>query len=185
MNAAQRAEFERLTAMLPPAPRSLANSGGVFLGPDYHYDLVRPGIVLYGGRAHEKRPNPMRTVVRLSAKVLQVFEVPPGQTVGYNATYVIDKPTRVATIACGYADGLLRGGSNRLRVELRGKVVPVVGRITMDMTMLAVPAGAAALGDIVTFFGGRVSLADHAEAMGTNAYESLTAIGSRVPRIYR
>ena len=108
-----------------------------------------------------------------------------GDTVSYLGTWRAEAPTEIATIPCGYADGLLRSGSNRLRVEWNGSLVPVVGRITMDMTMLALPAGTAALGDVVTIFGGAVSLAAHAEALGTNTYEALTAISPRVPRLYR
>jgi len=192
MNAAQRAEFERLTALLPPAPRSLANSGGIFLGPDYHYDLVRPGIVLYGGRAHEKRPNPMRTVVRLSAKVLQVFEVGPGQTVGYNATYAIDKPTRVATIACGYADGFLRALSgptgNPGPVGYIGPhPVRVIGRVSMDLITVDVsnvPEDQVYRGAWVEVMGDRVTLDDLTDRAGTIGYELLSRLGRRVHRIY-
>ena len=92
MNERQRERFEFLRAKLPPAPASLANSGGTFLGRPYHFDLVRPGIALYGGRAHEGKPNPMQTVVRLAAKILQVREVAPGATIGYGATYRVQRP---------------------------------------------------------------------------------------------
>src|SRR5678809_1026509 len=102
MNERQRLRFEAMRAKLPPAPASLANSGGTFLGPAYHFDLVRPGIALYGGRAHEGKPNPMRTVVRLAAKILQVRELAPGACVGYGATFRVSRPSRIATIACGY-----------------------------------------------------------------------------------
>jgi alanine racemase len=108
VNALQRQRFETLRAKLPPAPASLANSGGLFLGPAYHFDLVRPGIALYGGRAHEGKPNPMQTVVRLAAKILQVRELAPGATIGYGATFCVSRPSRIATIAVGYADGFLR-----------------------------------------------------------------------------
>lgn len=192
MNVSQREKFERLTARLPPAPRSLANSGGIFLGPDYHYDLVRPGIVLYGGRAHEKRPNPMQTVVRLSARVLQVFEVGPGETVGYNATYVVERPTRVATIACGYADGFLRALSGP-----SGKPGPVgfigpypvrvIGRVSMDLITVDVsdvPEDQVHRGAWVEVMGDRVTLDDLTDRAGTIGYELLSRLGRRVHRIY-
>ena len=108
VNALQLARFQRLRAMLPSAPASLANSGGTFLGPDYHFDLVRPGIALYGGRAFEGSPNPMQWVVRLQARILQVRDVAAGDSIGYGATYQTQRPSRVATLACGYADGFLR-----------------------------------------------------------------------------
>ncbi len=192
MNTTQRGKFERLTSLLPPAPRSLANSGGIFLGPDYHYDLVRPGIVLYGGRAHEKGPNTMRTVVRLSAKVLQVFDAQPGETVGYGAAHVIDRPMRLATIACGYADGFLRALSGS-----SGKPGPVgfigphpvrvIGRVSMDLITLDVsnvPADQVYRGAWVEVMGDRVTLDDLTDRAGTIGYELLSRLGRRVHRIY-
>lgn len=161
----------------------IANSAGALRHKAFAGDLVRPGIYLYGGNVGEWAPSP-RPVAKLQARVVGLRQLNVGDTVSYNATWRADAPVAIATVACGYADGLLRNGSNRLRVEVNGLVVPVAGRITMDMTMIAVPAGAVALGDVVTCFGGRISLAEHAEAMGTNAYESLTAIGHRVPRIH-
>lgn len=161
----------------------VANSAGTFREKRFAADLVRPGIFLYGGSVGDWAPAP-RPVARLRSRVVGLREVTPGDTVSYGATWRADAPTSIATVSCGYADGLLRSGSNRLRAEVNGLVVPVTGRITMDMTMIAVPSGSVVLGDVVTFFGGLISLADHAEAMGTNAYESITAIGHRVPRIY-
>ncbi len=166
-----------------PALVHVANSAGALRGKAFAADLVRPGIYLYGGSVGEWAPAP-RPVAWLQGRVIGLRQVTTGDTVSYEATWRADGPTSIATVSCGYADGLLRSGSNRLRVEVNGLVVPVIGRITMDMTMVAVPSGAVVLGDVVTFFGGLVSLNDHAEAMGTNAYESLTAISARVPRIY-
>ena len=161
-----------------------ANSAGALRGRIYAADLVRPGIYLYGGGVGEWAPAP-RPVAALKCRVVALRTLQRGDTVSYHGTWRAEQPTEVATLSCGYADGLLRGGSNRLRVDVGGTVVPVVGRITMDMTMVALPAGLARAGDEVTLFGGRVSLAEHAEQMGTNVYESLTAIGPRVPRVYR
>ena len=167
-----------------PALVHVANSAGALRGRMYAADLVRPGIFLYGGGVGEWAPAPL-VVATLKSRIVALRRLEPGDSVSYHGTWRADAPTEIATIACGYADGLLRSGSDRLRVEVNSAVVPVVGRVTMDMTMVAVPAGAAALGDVVTFFGGKVSLAEHAAAMGTNVYEALTAIGPRVPRIYR
>ena len=151
MNERQRQRFEELRAKLPPAPASLANSGGTFLGPAYHFDLVRPGIALYGGRAHEGKPNPMQTVVRLAARILQVREVAPGATIGYGATYKVQRPSRIATIACGYADGFLRALS--VATGEAGPVgyigdypVPIVGRVSMDFITADVTERAAGAG---------------------------------------
>jgi alanine racemase len=192
MNAAQRAVFDRLRAMLPPAPASLANSGGLFLSADYHYDLVRPGIALYGGRAHIGRPNPMQPVVTLSAKVLQVREVGVGETVGYGGIWRVERPSRVATIACGYADGFLRALSGPTGhpgpVGFIGPYpVPVVGRVSMDLISVDVtdvPERLAQRGAWVEVMGERVTVDDLTDKAGTIGYELLSRLSPRVHRIY-
>ncbi len=192
MNEAQRERFELLRAKLPPAPASLANSGGTFLGPRYHFDLVRPGIALYGGRAHEHEPNPMRPVVRLAARILQVRELNPGATVGYGATYRVQRPSRIATIACGYADGFLRALS--VATGEAGPVgyigdypVPIVGRVSMDFTTVdvtGVPSELARRGAWVEVMGHRVTVDDLTDRAGTIGYELLSRLGQRVYRVY-
>jgi alanine racemase len=192
MNGRQRETFDRLRAKLPPAPASLANSGGVFLGPDYHYDLVRPGIALYGGRALEGRPNPMHWVVKLQARILQVRETPAGEAVGYGATYRTEKTTRLATLACGYADGFLRalsGPSGRPGPVgfIGNNPVPVVGRVSMDLITVDVtdvPAREALRGAWVEVLGPRTTIDDLTDRAGTIGYELLTRLGRRVHRIY-
>jgi alanine racemase len=182
-----------LRAKLPPAPASLANSGGTFLGPEYHYDLVRPGIALYGGRALEGRPNPMHWVVQLQAKILQVRDIMPGETVGYGATYRVERPSRIATLACGYADGFLRALSG-----LSGKPgpvgflgdypVPVIGRVSMDLITVDVteaPHHLAVRGTWVEVMGARTTLDDLTDMAGTIGYELLSRLGQRVHRIYQ
>jgi alanine racemase len=192
MNPEQRERFERLTARLPKAPRSLANSGGIFLGPAYHYDLVRPGIALYGGRALDDTPNPMKTVVRLSAKVLQVRDITPRDTVGYGATYTPKVPARVATIACGYADGFLRALSGPTGHPgpagfIDEYPVPVVGRVSMDLITVDVsnvPESLVHRGAWVEVMGDRVTLDDLTDRAGTIGYELLSRLGRRVHRVY-
>ena len=192
MNEAQRQRFEVLRAKLPPAPASLANSGGTFLGPAYHFDLVRPGIALYGGRAHEHAPNPMRPVVRLAARILQVRELSPGATIGYGATYTVARPSRIATIGCGYADGFLRALS--VATGEAGPVgyigdypVPIVGRVSMDFTTVdvtGVPPELARRGGWVEVMGHRVTVDDLTDRAGTIGYELLSRLGQRVYRVY-
>ncbi|HWB47346.1 MAG TPA: alanine racemase [Hyphomicrobiaceae bacterium] len=192
MNEIQRARFETLRAMLPPAPASLANSGGIYLGPKFHFDVVRPGIALYGGRAHASGPNPMRTVVRLTARILQVRDVPAGATVGYGATYRVARPTRVATIACGYADGFFRALS--VATGEAGSVgyigdhpVPIVGRVSMDLItadVTNVPPKLARRGGWVEVMGDRVTLDDLTDRAGTIGYELLSRLSPRVHRVY-
>jgi alanine racemase len=190
-NEDQRLKFDRLRAKLPPAKASLANSGGVFLGPQFHYDLVRPGIAIYGGRALEDRPNPMRPVVRLSARILQVRDVPAGETVGYGAIWKVDRPARIATVACGYADGFLRALSQPGKPSPVGYIgaypVPVVGRVSMDLLTVevtGVPQELARRGAWVEVIGERVSVDDLTDMAGTIGYELLSRLSRRVHRIY-
>ena len=191
-NPAQRHRFDQLRALLPAAKASLANSGGVFLGKEYHYDLVRPGIALYGGRALEGRPNPMRPVVQLSARILQVRDVEPGETVGYGAIWKVEKPARIATVACGYADGFLRALSGPTGKPgpigyIGAYPVPVVGRVSMDLLTVevtGVPESLARRGGWVEVIGERVSVDDLTDHAGTIGYELLSRLSRRVHRIY-
>jgi alanine racemase len=192
MNEHQRQRFETLRAKLPQAPASLANSGGLFLGPRFHFDLVRPGIALYGGRAHEGKDNPMQTVVRLAARILQVRDVLPGESVGYGATYKVTTPARIATLGVGYADGFLRALS--VASGEAGPVgyvgdypVPIVGRVSMDFItadVTSVPEELARRCAWVEVRGGRVTVDDLTDRAGTIGYELLTRLGQRVYRVY-
>lgn len=193
MNPTQKQRFDQLRAKLPPAPASLANSGGTFLGPDYHYDLVRPGIALYGGRAFEGDSNPMRWVVKLQARILQTREIGAGEAVGYGAMFEAPQPLRLATLACGYADGFLRALSGS--AEKPGPVgfvgdypVPVVGRVSMDLITVDVtdvPAKLAERGGWVEVMGARTTIDDLTDRAGTIGYELLTRLGQRVHRVYQ
>jgi alanine racemase len=193
MNRRQHAAFDALRARLPAAKASLANSGGVFLGADYHYDLVRPGIALYGGRALEGRDNPMRWVVQLQARILQVRDVAAGETVGYGGTYTCHRQSRIATLACGYADGFLRAISRVGQASgavgfLGAHPVPIVGRVSMDLITVdvtGVPDNLAQRGAWVEVLGARTTVDDLTDRAGTIGYELLTRLGKRVHRIYR
>lgn len=192
MNERQRHLFNSLRALLPSAPASLSNSGGTFLGPNYHYDLVRPGIALYGGRAHEGGPNPMRTVVRMAARIVHLQKVAAGETIGYGGTFKVQRPSRIATIACGYADGFLRALS--VATGQPGPVgyigdypVPVVGRVSMDfitVDVTDVPEDLARRGGWVEVMGDRVTVDDLTDQAGTIGYELLSRLGPRVHRVY-
>lgn len=191
MNAAQRARLLQLRALLPSAagkaPLSLANSAGVFLGPAYHFDIVRPGIALFGGNPQSGRPNPMREVVRLRARILQLRDVDSEIPVGYGATYRTAKPSRIATVSVGYADGYLRALGNRAEGAVKGIRVPVIGRVSMDMITIDVseaPADACRPGDFIDLIGGAIPLDEVAERAGTISYEILTSLGRRYYRDY-
>jgi alanine racemase len=192
MNEAQRILFDALRARLPAAPASLANSGGVFLGKPYHYDVVRVGIAMYGGRAFIDAPNPMRWVVKLQARILQVRPVDVGATVGYGASFTVERPSKIATIACGYADGFLRAlGGTDGKAGAVGFIgdhpVPIVGRVSMDMMTVdvtGVPDHQAARGAWVEVLGARTTVDDLTDRAGTIGYELLTRLGRRVHRVY-
>lgn len=187
MNAAQLKRFKAALALLPPAPASLAASGGLLLGKDYHFDLVRPGIALYGGNPIPSRPNPFGVAVRCTAPILQVRETPAGETVGYGASFQTSRASRLAIAAYGYADGLMRTVSNRGFGAIGGVKVPVVGRISMDLVIFDVtdlPVVPHA-GMDAELFGDVVSLEELAGASGTISYEILTQVSPRAARVYQ
>ena len=189
----QRALFDRLRARLPEAPASLANSAGILLGAGFHYDLVRPGIALYGGRAQRGGEHRFAPVVELLGRILQVRDVGPGESVGYGALRTLTRPSRVATVAVGYADGIFRSLSTRdgedgLVVHVDGLPAPVIGRVSMDLITIDVtdiPQSAARRGAWVELLGGRVTAHDMAHHAGTIDYEVLTSLGRRALRRYR
>jgi alanine racemase len=191
MNAQQLSRFRQALAMLPPAPASLAASHGAMLGPDYHFDLVRPGVALYGAnpQANEGKaaagPNLMQTVAVLSAKVLQVRRIDSGESVGYAATFHAKRPSMIATIALGYADGIPRALSNKGVAALQGGRVPIAGRISMDLITLDVSglAEPPEIGADAELLGDTITLGEVAELAGTNEYEILTRL-RRVPKVY-
>lgn len=184
MNARQRDVFVTAAARYPGAMRSFANSGGVFLGPDYVFDATRPGICLYGGGPEGRPDARIRPVATLTAEVLQLLDVPAGETVGYSGTFTATGPTRIATCAAGYADGALRSYSPKGQAFVAGARRPIVGRISMDACAVDVTGLDVAVGDRVELFGPNRMLDDAATAAGTIAYELLSAITARVPRIY-
>jgi len=183
MNKEQLGRFRAALAGLPPAPASFASSGGILLGADYAFDLVRPGIALYCGNPGSGRPNPFKTAVRLTAPVLQVRRVDKGEAVGYGATFRVGRPTTLATVALGYADGLMRALGNRGVGAIGGHLAPIAGRVSMDLVTLDVtdvPGELVAPGVEVEFLGDAVLLENVAAAAGTANYEILTSLGERI-----
>jgi alanine racemase len=187
VNGEQLSRFRTFVKAMPGAPASLANSSGVFLGPDYHFDLLRPGAALYGINPLPGQANPMLPVVTLNARVLQVRRIDAFQTVGYGGAWRAARAGRVATIALGYADGYFRMLINRTHVQLAGHRVPVIGRISMDLSTIDVtdvPEAQCQPGDIVEVLGPHMTPDDLAEHARTNAYEIMTALGRRYARVY-
>ncbi len=184
MNALQRDVFAAVASRYPVAVRSFANSGGCFLGPDYGFDAVRPGICLYGGGPEGRPDDRIRAVATLTADVLQVRELPAGESVGYSRGFVAETPRRIATCATGYADGVLRSYSPRGQAFVAGELRSLLGRVSMDVCAVDVTGLDVAVGDTVELFGANRALDDAAAAAGTISYELLTSITPRVPRRY-
>lgn len=188
MNAQQLARFRKMRARLPVAMKaSLANSSGIFLGPEFHHDLGRPGIALYGGRPSAGRDNPMLCPIRIEGRILQLRTVEAGWTVGYGGSWRAERETRIATVAAGYADGYLRSLSSAGRVAVGGRLCNVVGRVSMDMITVDVsdvPAFDAVPGGMVEVLGPTVTPDAMADMAGTIGYELLTSLGSRYIRHY-
>ncbi len=186
-NAEQLDAFRDVRRRLPLGRASLANSSGIFLGPEYHFDQARPGAALYGIAPVPGEPNPMAQVVRLQGKIAQVRAVDTPQTVGYGASHRIEGPGRVATVLVGYADGYPRSLSNKGTGYIGNIPVPVVGRVSMDLITLdvtGVPEHLCPVGAMVDLIGPSNSVDDVAAAAGTIGYEILTSLGPRYHRAY-
>ncbi len=195
MTAAQTAKFREIAGKFPGIPRSLANSAGILAHPDTHFDLVRPGIALYGGEALIDGENLMKPVVRLDVHVLQVRKAKKGDTVGYGGEYTLARDSRLAILAAGYADGIPRasGAANTTNTKhgmeavVAGKRCKIVGRVSMDLIAVDVTdiaEGDVKRGDMVRLLGEGISVDDLGRASGTVGYEILTRAGRRFRRVY-
>lgn len=193
LNAKQIRLFRELHTLYPGVPASLVNSSGIFLGNAGHFDLARPGAALYGVNPTPGRPNPMKSAVELSSRILQIRSVARDDTVGYDATWTAKRTSRIAVIALGYADGLMRAGGGTDERPGGGAIVagrrcPIVGRISMDLVCADVtdlPDGAVHRGDQAVLIGGEIGLDEAAAAAGTIGYEVLTRLGLRSHVVYR
>ncbi len=196
-NAEQLSRFVTLREILakrfPDAAASLANSGGIYLGPDYHFDLVRPGVSLYGGSPFRAgRDNPFRPVVTLEARVIAIRNIEAGDRVGYGATWRANEQTRIAILSAGYADGRPAPGGAETsdyggQVHIAGYTVPVAGRVSMDLIaadLRGIPEDAIRRGDMAELIGPHIKVDDVGMKAGTIGYEILTSLGSRYIRRY-
>ncbi|MEC8198655.1 MAG: alanine racemase [Pseudomonadota bacterium] len=185
MNEQQRMDFAAIANRLPAATRSLAASSGIFLGPEWHFDMVRAGISMYGGAPNAAVPNPVAPVVTLNAIVLQIRDVDRPETVGYGATHQFTGKSKVATIAAGYADGYLRSASGQATAYSGETVLPLVGRVSMDLiTLDATKAEGLSVGDTVQLIGPQYGINELSADAGTIPYEILTSLGHRYHRQY-
>lgn len=190
MNAAQLERFRHALAQLPDAPASLANSGGIMLGAAYHFDMVRPGIMLYGGAATARAEDALAPVAALRAPILQIRDLSAGDTVGYGASFTAASDMQIGILSLGYGDGLGRHFGNlspsKARFMVNGHAVSLLGRISMDS--LAVDLSncpiAPMAGDLVEIFGPNNLIDDVAMQGNTIAYELLTSLGTRYNRSY-
>ncbi len=178
MNAAQLKNFRAMTDGTG-LKRALSATGGILLGPDYHFDITRPGIGLYGGLPFEKA----RPVVRLSLPVVQIRTVAPGETVGYANSWTAPRESRIATVAAGYADGLSRRFSGKARLWAGDTPCPLVGRVSMDLITVDV-TDLAEVPQSLDILGPHQGVDALAEVAGTIGYEILTALGQRYQRAY-
>lgn len=184
LNDIQRRAFAAACAALPAAPRSFANSSGLF-GQGFASDLARPGAALYGINPTPGLPNPMRGTFRLMLPVLQLRDIPAGVTVGYGASWRAERPSRIATIAAGYADGYLRALSSKGWAFFEGHRLPLAGRVSMDLiTLDATDCPQLAPGHMVELIGPNATPDDLAAQAGTIGYEMLTSLGQRYQRVY-
>lgn len=186
MNDAQREKFIALTGVFPDARKCLAASGGAMIDARHHFDMVRPGIALYGGSPFDVDDARIKPVAHLRAPVIQIRNAAPGETVGYGATFAARTQTPLATVALGYGDGFPRAGSGRAAAFIAGGRARIAGRVSMDLISLDLSRLRSEVqpGDIATFFGEHVRLFETAAACGTIPYELLTGLGGRVDRRY-
>jgi alanine racemase len=192
-NAKQLAAFREIASLFSGVPASLSNSSGIYLGPQFQFDLVRPGAALYGINPTPEADNPMKPVVELKARIVQIRNVERGETVGYGGTWTARRPTKLAIVSTGYADGYFRAasandGTRGAEVVVAGKRCPIAGRISMDLMAVDVtdlPANAARRGHLVTLIGEGITVDELAHHFGTIGYEVMTNLGSRYARLYK
>jgi alanine racemase len=193
LNAKQLATFREIASLFTGVPASLSNSSGIFLSPQFQFDLVRPGAALYGVNPTPEADNPMQPVVDLKARIVQTRNVERGDSVGYGGTWTARRPTRLAIVSAGYADGYLRAagsndGTRGAEVVVAGKRCPIAGRVSMDLIAVDVtdlPNSAVRRGHMVTLIGEGITVDELAHHFGTIGYEVLTSLGPRYARVYK
>lgn len=188
MNADQYDAFLRAASLMPNVPKSIANSSGLMRKSEYHLDMVRPGMALYGLNPTPEAQNPMQNVVALDAPILQIRSAEDGESCGYNATFRFDKKTSLAILPIGYADGILRALSNKGMLYWKGIPCPIRGHVSMDLTIVDLgaipPQDMPMIGDRLEIIGAHQSADDIAAQAGTIGYELLTSLSRRYERRY-
>jgi alanine racemase len=193
VNARQLTAFREIASLFTGVPASLANSSGVFLGAQFQFEVVRPGAALYGVNPTPEADNPMQPVVDLKARIVQLRNIERGETVGYGGTWTARRPTRLAIVAAGYADGYFRAasandGTRGAEVVVAGKRCPIAGRISMDLIAVDVTdldKTAVRRGHLATLIGEGITVDELAHHFGTIGYDVLTSLGRRFARVYK
>ena len=193
LNAKQLATFREIVSLFTGVPASLSNSSGIFLSPQFQFDLVRPGAALYGINPTPEADNPMQPVVDLKARIVRIRNVERGDSVGYGGTWTARRPTRLAVVAAGYADGYFRAasandGTRGAEVVVAGKRCPIAGRVSMDLIAVDITdleKNAVRRGHMATLIGEGITVDELAHHFGTIGYEVLTSLGPRYARIYK
>lgn len=185
-NSLQRNMFAETAQHFPGAQFSLAASAGALMGEDYHFDLIRAGIALYGGTPFNDDDERIRPVVALKAPVVQLRDIDPGETVGYGAAFTAARPTRIATLAIGYGDGFPRAGAGRASAVINGERALLAGRVSMDFITVDVTdmKNPPKLHDIAEIFGPSLRIHEAAQHCGMVPYDLLTGLGGRIDRRY-
>jgi len=187
-NKQQLKLFNKVRKLLPNVPASFANSGGIMAADCYHFDLVRPGSALYGLNSVAGMDFPLKNVVRLVSKIIQIRVIDTEGTVGYGATHKIAAGSKLAVVPVGYADGYLRSLSNKSSAFINDIEVPLVGRVSMDMAIFdisKVPSAQISPNTEIQIVGEKITPDMLAEKAGTIGYEILTSLGSRYKRVYQ
>ncbi len=192
-NGRQVAAFREIASEFTGVPASLANSSGIFLGPHFHFDMVRPGAALYGVNPTPEADSPMQGVINLKVRIEQIRSVPKGETAGYGGIWTARRPSRLAIVTAGYADGYFRAasgvdGMRGAEAMVAGQRCPLAGRISMDLMTIDitdVPHGAVRRGHFVTLIGDGIGIDELAHHFGTIGYEVLTSLGYRYARVYK
>jgi alanine racemase len=180
MNRSQADLLAEVAARLTHRRLSLANSAGIALGPDFAFDLTRPGLALYGGVPRDELTEHIRPVARVEARLIQCRDIAPGEGVGYNATFIAPAPMRVGTVSIGYADGFLRLRAPGQALLHQGRRLPIIGKVSMDMVVIDLAAAPdLAAGD---WLGVPWDITDCAQQNILSPYELLTTIGQRLRR---
>ncbi|TMK09717.1 MAG: alanine racemase [Alphaproteobacteria bacterium] len=193
LNAKQLATFREIVSLFTGVPASLSNSSGIFLSPQFQFDLVRPGAALYGINPTPEADNPMQPVVDLKARIVRIRNVERGDSVGYGGTWTARRPTRLAIVSAGYADGYFRAagsndGTRGAEVVVAGKRCPIAGRVSMDLIAVDITdleKNAVRRGHMATLIGEGITVDELAHHFGTIGYEVLTSLGPRYARVYK